>query len=47
MNAPYVRYWHKADIAWCTAHVRFWGKSGHLLDHTGILYPPVMPWREG
>ena len=19
-----VRYWHKADIASCTAHVRFW-----------------------
>ena len=23
-----VRYWHKADIASCTAHVRFWGNSG-------------------
>ena len=20
-----VRYWHKADICFCTAHVRFWG----------------------
>ena len=20
-----VRYWHKADIGLCTAHVRFWG----------------------
>ena len=20
-----VRYWHKADIPSCTAHVRFWG----------------------
>ena len=24
-----VRYWPKADIASCTAHVRFWGYSGH------------------
>jgi hypothetical protein len=24
-----VRYWHLADIPSCTAHVRFWGKSGH------------------
>ena len=22
---PYVRYWHLADIAECTAHVRYWG----------------------
>ena len=21
----YVRYWHKADIPLCTAHVRYWG----------------------
>ena len=21
--APYVRYWHKADMTSCTAHVRF------------------------
>jgi hypothetical protein len=20
-----VRFWHKADISLCTAHVRFWG----------------------
>ena len=20
-----VRFWHKADKGWCTAHVRFWG----------------------
>jgi hypothetical protein len=25
----YVRYWPKADIVPCTAHVRFRGKSGH------------------
>ena len=25
MNAQNVRYWHKADIPSCTAHVRFWG----------------------
>jgi hypothetical protein len=26
---PYVRLWPKADMAECTAHVRFWGQSGH------------------
>src|SRR4029453_14541073 len=25
----YVRFWPKADIPNCTAHVRFWGESGH------------------
>jgi hypothetical protein len=24
-----VRFWHKADILSCTAHVRFRGQSGH------------------
>jgi hypothetical protein len=24
-----VRYWPKADMSYCTAHVRFWGHSGH------------------
>ena len=24
-TGPNVRYWHKADMAFCTAHVRFWG----------------------
>jgi hypothetical protein len=24
-----VRYWPKADIPRCTAHVRFWRQSGH------------------
>ena len=24
-RAPFVRYWHEADIPSCTAHVRFWG----------------------
>ena len=28
MNAD-VRFWHKADMPSCTAHFRFWGKSGH------------------
>ena len=28
---PDVRYWHKADIPSCTAHVGFWSKSGHRL----------------
>ena len=27
-----VRYWHKADIPLCIAHVRYWG-SGHGLVH--------------
>ena len=24
-----VRYWHLADMPSCTAHVRYWGQSGH------------------
>jgi hypothetical protein len=28
-----VRYWPKADIGYCTAHVRFRGQSGHGLLH--------------
>jgi hypothetical protein len=24
-----VRFWHLADIPLCTAHVCYWGKSGH------------------
>ena len=28
-----VRYWHLADMPSCTAHVRFWGKSGHDVLH--------------
>ena len=28
-----VRYWHLADITLCTAHVCFWGESGHALLH--------------
>ena len=24
-----VRYWGKADMDLCTAHVRFWRESGH------------------
>jgi len=27
-----VRYWHKADIGYCTANVRFRGESGHDAD---------------
>ena len=27
-----VRYWHLADIRGCSAHVCFWGQSGHLAD---------------
>ena len=26
-----VRYWHIADIPLCTAHVRYWGQSGHIV----------------
>ena len=28
-----VRYWHLADIPSCTAHVRYWGQSGHHEAH--------------
>jgi hypothetical protein len=44
MNGRNVRFWPKADIGYCTAHVRFrgagirfrgryWGQSGHALLH--------------
>ena len=26
--AAYVAFWHKADIPWPLADVRFWGESG-------------------
>jgi hypothetical protein len=29
----HVRYWHKADIPSCTAHVRFWG-----VKQTSVLF---------
>ena len=32
-----VRYWHKADIAYCTAHVRFRVQSGHDVLHCKCL----------
>jgi hypothetical protein len=25
LAGPNVRYWHKADIPSCAAHVRYWG----------------------
>ena len=28
-----VRFWHKADMLSCTAHVRYWGQSGHAILH--------------
>ena len=28
-SRDHVRLWHKADMHWCTANVRFWGQSGH------------------
>ena len=28
-NAADVRYWHKADILSCTAHVRFRGRADY------------------
>ena len=35
---PYdVRYWHKADMPSCTAHVRCWGQSGHDVLHCKCL----------
>jgi hypothetical protein len=33
MRLADVRYWHKADIGLCAAHVRFRGQSGHALLH--------------
>ena len=33
MIGGHVRYWHKADIPSCAAHVCFWGQSGHRLLH--------------
>jgi hypothetical protein len=32
----YVRYWPKADMSWCTAHVRFRGESGHGQDWLAV-----------
>jgi len=31
LTAPFsiVRFWPKADMSLCAAHVRFWGQSGH------------------
>ena len=37
MRLADVRYWHKADIGLCAAHVRFWGKSEHALSHRKCL----------
>jgi len=25
-----ARYWHEADMGYCTANVRYWGKSGQV-----------------
>ena len=33
----FVRCWHKADIPLCTAHVRYWGQSGHQVVHRTCL----------
>ena len=33
----HVRYWHKADMPSCAAHVRFRGQSGHDLLHCKSL----------
>ena len=30
-----VRYWHIADMPFCTAHVRFWGKA-EIFERRGI-----------
>ena len=32
-----VRFWHKADMPSCAAHVRFWSKSGHDVSHCKCL----------
>jgi hypothetical protein len=38
-----VANWPKADIGWCTAHVRFRGQSGHSItsDKIGYRKKPV------
>jgi hypothetical protein len=33
-----VRFWPKADIHSCTAHVRFRGQSGHLSSRPAIYH---------
>jgi hypothetical protein len=25
-------FWHKADIGWCTANVRFWGGNADIIQ---------------
>src|SRR5262252_6752434 len=30
-TGSHIRFWPKADKRWCTANVRFWGKSGHAV----------------
>jgi hypothetical protein len=42
----HVRYWPKADIGYCTAHVRFWGSSGHgvLPEFAFAGYEPPKFW---
>ena len=49
----HVRYWHLADIGYCTAHVCFWPKAdiGSLLNdppfnsHPAHFQPLVKPLR--
>ena len=38
-----VRYWHKADMPSCTAHVRFRGKADMLFASLGAL--GLLGWR--
>jgi hypothetical protein len=33
-----VRYWHLADIPLCTAHVRYWGQSGHAPTSRDVCF---------
>ena len=40
-DACYVRFWPKADIPVCTAHVRLRGKSGHFCLQSDTQAPQV------
>jgi hypothetical protein len=52
MSSANVRYWPKADIPSCTAHVRFRGQGGHRLMRcicplmTQSGHPFQKGWRE-
>ena len=45
----HVRYWHLADIGWCTAHVCFLTQSGHFAcwAESSKEEPLIIPAPEG